>query len=42
MPTYPPKLGWQVPNTHFPEMHASGRVLEGQEREVGRGVSGPV
>lgn len=39
---YPPKLGWQVPNIHFPEMHASGRVLEAQVREMREGMSRPV
>lgn len=39
---YPPKLGWQVSNIHFPEMHTSGRVWEAQVKEMRKGVSRPV
>lgn len=29
---YPPKLGWQVPNIHFPEMKGFGSTGEGDEK----------
>lgn len=42
VPTHPPKLGWQMPGTHFLGTSASGGVLEMQDRELGRDRSGPV
>ena len=37
--TYPPKLGWQVPNIHFPEMKGFGST--GERDEKGRVKASP-